>query len=336
MALRFETLRRALGVLLAVIVIAAVSGTHVHAPVAPSVVYADDEGEDDDEGEGDDDEGGNDDDQDDDDGDDEDEDEPTRGQTATEAELPVNESDPVGVEVSCTWDGTSNRSTCEFIPFGGTAPIADIFIPATVVCADVTGGDFETDEPKAAETDAETVEFYSARSGATDVVLIFTDEVTTSGATTYWVDTDSGREPASGSGLACPNTATPAPSSSPENASDDQTGSITVQAFTCEMTVPADPEAFDWYGECADPASALTFDLFLGDGDKAVKSIQADKDGRATFLNLNPGAYRLEQAGSSWCHAESDSVTAAGEVLAVEGQESLVWVFQCATEPSGS
>ncbi len=290
----------------------------------------DDEGgddDDDDDGGDDDDDGGGDDDGDDDDGNDDDDD---GGSThaVTLVEAPVTATDSLGVDVSCEGSPDSGHSTCAFIPVGTDGAALDLLVPVQGICSDVTGGDYETD-PLDTDDDDDTA-FYPARDGETEVILILNGDVSTSGTTIYWIETGDGRQPAAGLGLTCeiPAASTPDPSASPVAAAS--TGSITVQAYRSDIAAPPDAATFDWYGECVDPGDDLAFDLFFGDGETPDETVISDDDGLTTFSSLNPGAYRLEESGGDWCHAESDSVDASGAVVVEEGTDSRVWIFQCA------
>ena len=146
----------------------------------------------------------------------------------TQADAPVTATEPLGVDVSCEWSPDSERSTCAFIPVGTDADALDLLVPIKGICADVTGGDYETDSLDS--VDDEDTAYYSARDGEIEVVLVLNGEVSTSGSTIYWIETGGGRQPAAGLGVTCeiPAASTPKPSPSPEAA--ESTGSITVQA----------------------------------------------------------------------------------------------------------
>ena len=46
------------------------------------------------------------------------------------------------------------------------------------------------------------------------------------------------------------------------------------------------------------------------------------------FTRLQPGTYDLQEVDATWCHAESDSVDAQGQVVAA-GERASVWIFNC-------
>jgi hypothetical protein len=37
----------------------------------------------------------------------------------------------------------------------------------------------------------------------------------------------------------------------------------------------------------------------------------------------------LQEVDATWCHAESDSVNAKGEVVVAAGERASVWIFNC-------
>jgi prealbumin domain-containing protein len=136
--------------------------------------------------------------------------------------------------------------------------------------------------------------------------------------TTYWLDTDAGRLPATGPSLVQTD------ETSPDN------GAIAVAGFACQVS-SAQP-GFDWFGQCQPPAAGMAFDLFdtAGSSTTPVASGTTNNSGRIRFPNLPPGTYKLSPNGSNWCHAESDSVDAQGNVVVKAGADSNVWIFTCA------
>lgn len=48
--------------------------------------------------------------------------------------------------------------------------------------------------------------------------------------------------------------------------------------------------------------------------------------------HLPPGRYQLEEVGSHWCHARSDSVEAQGQVVVKAGQWATAWAFNRTTQ----
>lgn len=133
--------------------------------------------------------------------------------------------------------------------------------------------------------------------------------------TTYWLQTDAGRRPASGPTLL--------------QVADEtvDTGAIIVEAWSCGIA--AAQQGFDWFGQCTQPAS-MGLELFSTTGDgAAVASATTDAQGRARFANLSPGTYEVRPTGPIWCYAESDRVDANGQVVVEAQRESHVWSFVC-------
>ena len=135
--------------------------------------------------------------------------------------------------------------------------------------------------------------------------------------TTYWLETDGGRLPATG----------PALSRADETTSG--AGAIVVEAFGCSVSGPED--GFDWFAECTEAAAPIEFALFVPDAGSAepLATQRSNERGRARFGDLEPGRYRLEPRGGTWCHAESDAVDEAGNVVVEAGIESSIWIFTC-------
>jgi prealbumin domain-containing protein len=139
--------------------------------------------------------------------------------------------------------------------------------------------------------------------------------------TTYWLDTDAGRLPATGPSLVQTDETTP------------DMGAIAVVGFAC--SVPSAQSGFDWFGQCQTPAAGMRFEVFdtAGSSTTPVANGTTNDRGRIRFPNLPPGTYKLVPDGSNWCHAESDSVDAQGNVVVKAGADSSVWIFTCT--PSG-
>ena len=146
--------------------------------------------------------------------------------------------------------------------------------------------------------------------------------------TTYWVDTDAGRRPASGPALV-------QVAEAPDNA-----GAIIAEAKMC--SIPQPQQGFDWFGQCTDPVTGMSFSLYPESGaDTPLATAETNAQGRARFGNLPPGTYQLKPAGALgsasmiWCYAESDHVDANGNIIVDPDVESHVWSFVCGG-PGGS
>ncbi|MFN8589922.1 MAG: SpaA isopeptide-forming pilin-related protein [Thermomicrobiales bacterium] len=107
------------------------------------------------------------------------------------------------------------------------------------------------------------------------------------------------------------------------------TGALTVYKFACPITAPL--AGFDWYGRCDPQGQGVRFSVSLRDGANLIPVITAatDADGILRLTRLQPGLYDLKEVDASWCHAESDSVNAQGNVVITAGQRASVWIFNC-------
>ena len=114
----------------------------------------------------------------------------------------------------------------------------------------------------------------------------------------------------------------------PEDLAGD-TGAITVYKYACPVTVP--PAGFDWYGRCDPQGQGVQFNLSVWDGSRFLPVVTAatDGDGILRFTRLQPGTYDLQEVDATWCHAESDSVNAQGQVVVAAGERASVWIFNC-------
>ena len=140
--------------------------------------------------------------------------------------------------------------------------------------------------------------------------------------TTYWVDTDAGRRPASGPALVQVAEET------------ESTGAIIAEAKMC--SIPQPQQGFDWFGQCTAPVTGMSFSLYPeGGAATPVATSDTNAQGRARFGNLAPGTYQLKPEGALgsestiWCYAESDRVDANGNIIVEADAESHVWSFTC-------
>jgi hypothetical protein len=139
---------------------------------------------------------------------------------------------------------------------------------------------------------------------------------------TYWVETDIGRRPASGPALV------------QVAEESDNTGAIIAEAKMC--SIPQPQQGFDWFGQCTAPVTGMSFSLYPESG-AATPLVTSDTNaqGRARFGNLPPGTYQLKPEGALgsesviWCYAESDRVDANGNIIVEADAESHVWSFTC-------
>ncbi len=111
----------------------------------------------------------------------------------------------------------------------------------------------------------------------------------------------------------------------------EETGTILVRKYVCEVENP--PKGYDWESECrlSDEGASFTISRF----NEEMKAFgqqttgQANPDGLLRFSRLVPGTYELKEVESSWCHAESNSVNAKGEVVVQKNKLSEVWIYNC-------
>ena len=122
----------------------------------------------------------------------------------------------------------------------------------------------------------------------------------------------------------------------PEVVTED-TGTILVRKFVCEIKNP--PKGYDWEEECGLSHQNASFSLARYDAESQAYGepviVQANPDGFVRFTHLQPGSYQLREVDGAWCHAESNSVNAQGDVVVTANKLSEVWIYNCVepTEP---
>jgi hypothetical protein len=257
----------------------------------------------------------------------------------------VEAAAPYTVDVECDFNADDDQTTCTF---KGEAPegakdVSHVDLPEKEICAPVVGGDAERVDP-----DPNTrVVGYKSRGSEGEFKLVLEGEVTTGGTATYWFKTGDGVFPARGPGLRCgedaadlPDTTAPAkltpvatepaklgPTPTPAADLSDSSGAIHVEVLECPMeSGNADT---DWYGLCTVAGSGYRFRLTAVEGTAPGKTAATDAEGQVTFGSLQPGLYDLSSADNAWCHAQSDSVDAEGNVNVVAGERATVWTFYC-------
>ncbi len=107
------------------------------------------------------------------------------------------------------------------------------------------------------------------------------------------------------------------------------TGAIVVTKYGCPVSTP--PAGFAWYDECDPQGAGVQFALTVQQGSTFVPESTGatDGDGLLRFSRLEPGTYHLKEIGGEWCHAESDSVNARGDVIVRTGARASVFIFNC-------
>jgi hypothetical protein len=245
------------------------------------------------------------------------------------------------VSVSCAADGAGVDTVCTFVATGpkGPSKIKVLYVPEAVACSAVidTSGSGATIDGTPA---------FASRKNKPDLTITLAGSVSVGGSATYWVEAGKQLVPVAGPGLICeqatpvPATATPSLQTPSTNAEPTQaaspspspdptvaTGTIEIRALACSAPM-TDPKP-DWFRSCPDAADGLQFRLMPVDsGASGLTAITGD-DGTVTFDNLAPGTYKLNLVDVDWCHAESNSVDANGN-LVVDGETAVtVWVFTC-------
>jgi hypothetical protein len=109
----------------------------------------------------------------------------------------------------------------------------------------------------------------------------------------------------------------------------DTTGAILIQKYVCDAGKY--PSNFDWFNNCSLFADGAKFTLSVWNGTKYVPKTTGVTDGNGLlrFSRLPPGTYLPRESGTDWCHAESDSVNAKGDIIVKANQRATVWIFNC-------
>jgi hypothetical protein len=211
---------------------------------------------------------------------------------------------------------------------GGSVTVGDVRGDDTTVAIDASGGTASADASGGdnnvaiagggqvgSDATVQTVELSTLQ-------LELEGNVVPGKLTTYWVDTDRGRRPASGPALV-------QVAEEPDNA-----GAIIAEAKTC--SIPQPQQGFDWFGQCTAPVTGMSFSLYSESGATTpLATSETNAQGRARFGNLPPGTYQLKPEGALgsesmiWCYAESDRVDANGNIIVEPDVESHVWSFTC-------
>ncbi|HYI26117.1 MAG TPA: SpaA isopeptide-forming pilin-related protein, partial [Thermomicrobiales bacterium] len=109
------------------------------------------------------------------------------------------------------------------------------------------------------------------------------------------------------------------------------TGTILVHKYVCEIETPA--KGYNFEEECRLSDQSVSFSLAWFNGERQDFDdpviATANPDGILWFNRLDPGTYRLREVDALWCHAESNSVNADGDVVVRANQLSEVWIYNC-------
>ena len=231
-------------------------------------------------------------------------------------------NEATGGEANAGTGGVANADAS-----GGSVTVGDVRGDDTNVAIDASGGTASADASggdnnvaiagggRVADNAAQTVELSTLR-------LELEGNVVPGKLTTYWVDTDVGRRPATGPALVQVAEET------------DNAGAIIAEAKMC--SIPQPQEGYDWFGQCTAPVTGMSFSLYPeGGADTPLATSDTNAQGRARFGNLPPGTYQLKPEGALgsesmiWCYAESDRVDANGNIIVEPNVESHVWSFTC-------
>jgi hypothetical protein len=227
-----------------------------------------------------------------------------------------------GGEASAGTGGVANADAS-----GGSVTIGDVGGDDADIAIDASGGTASADA-SGGDTNVAIAGGGQVGDEAVQVVELSTLSLELEGnvvpgkLTTYWVDTDIGRRPASGPALV------------QVAEESDSTGAIIAEAKMC--SIPQPQQGFDWFGQCTAPVTGMSFSLYPeGGAATPLATSDTNAQGRARFGNLPPGTYQLKPEGALgsesmiWCYAESDRVDANGNIIVEPDAESHVWSFTC-------
>jgi len=232
-----------------------------------------------------------------------------------------------GGEVSGGQANAGNGGVANADASGGSVTVGDVKGDDANVAIDASGGTASADASggnnnvaiagggQVGDDNAQVVELST-------LTLELEGNVAPGKLTTYWVDTDIGRRPASGPALVQVAEET------------ENTGAIIAEAKMC--SIPQPQQGFDWFGQCTDPVTGMSFSLYPESGASTpLATSDTNAQGRARFGNLPAGTYQLKPEGALgsesmiWCYAESDRVDANGNIIVEADAESHVWSFTC-------
>jgi hypothetical protein len=210
---------------------------------------------------------------------------------------------------------------------GGSVTIGDVRGEDNNIAIDASGGTANADA-SGGDNNVAIAGGGQVTNEATQVVELSTlvleleGNVVPGRQTTYWVDTDSGRRPATGPALV-------QVADEPADA-----GVIIAEAKMC--SIPQPQQGYDWFGQCTAPVTGMSFSVYPESGGTApLATVQTNAQGRARFGNLPPGTYQVKPEGALgtegmiWCYAESDRVDANGNIMVEADLESHIWSFTC-------
>ena len=235
---------------------------------------------------------------------------------------PVEPTEPFGVTVECAFAPEAGVTDCVFtgVPPTGQATAVVFLVPAELVCAEVTGGEYAYVAPDPVTG----LNGYRPIGNAGWLTLSLAGIVTPAGAATYWFESPGGIVPGTGPALACsPASSSQEPAPSPTPTPLPATGTLLVRSLLC-TDIPADRAGYDWFGAC----EPVAYRLALA-GAQGTSTPERTAQAETVFAELPPGRYDLAAMGFTWCHAVSDNVNPQSEVVIEPGARTTVWVFLC-------
>jgi hypothetical protein len=232
-------------------------------------------------------------------------------------------NEATGGEANAGTGGVANADAS-----GGSVTVGDVRGDETDIAIDASGGTASADASGGDNNVAIAGGGQVGNEAAGQTVALSTLTLELEGnvvpgkLTTYWVDTEAGRRPASGPALV------------QVSEEGENTGAIIAEAKMC--SIPQPQQGFDWFGQCTAPVTGMSFSLYPESGaDTPLATSDTNAQGRARFGNLAPGTYQLKPEGALgsestiWCYAESDRVDANGNIIVEPDVESHVWSFTC-------
>ncbi|MCC6314957.1 MAG: hypothetical protein IT337_13200 [Thermomicrobiales bacterium] len=219
-----------------------------------------------------------------------------------------------GGQASAGTGGTANAEAS-----GGTVAIGNVQGGNTTIAVDASGGTASANaaggDNNVAIAGGGTVGREWRQVKPTSLTVVLEGKVEPAQPTTYWLETDAGRFPATGPALSRVGTATAG------------TGALRVDVMACAIGAPQ--AGYDWFGQCTEPAAPIEFSLTAVDGAAAPLRQRSNDRGQVYFTGLTPGRYRLDPVAATWCYATSDAVDETGQVTVAADQTTRVWIFTC-------
>ncbi|MGC4106296.1 MAG: SpaA isopeptide-forming pilin-related protein [Thermomicrobiales bacterium] len=113
------------------------------------------------------------------------------------------------------------------------------------------------------------------------------------------------------------------------------TGTILVHKYICDVKTP--PKGYNFEQACRLSDQQAKFQISAYNAETkqfdAGPTGRANPDGILRFLNLKPGTYKLVEVDGQWCHAKSNAVDSAGNLVVKPNEFAEVWIYNC-VEPN--